>query len=85
MTTPFDHRVHAFGREIFARLSRSGPVPFTRPWLDDRMMGLTNANESLKVQLFRFVDTLPYLIDSPPEVARHLREYLQEGDDTLPR
>ena len=47
-------------------------------------MGLTTADERLKVQLFRFVDTLPYLIDDPAEIARHLREYLREGDRSLP-
>ncbi len=35
-------------------------------------MGLTMDNEALKVQLFRFVDCLPYLHD-PMEVSRHLR------------
>ncbi|HET6572678.1 MAG TPA: proline dehydrogenase family protein, partial [Fimbriiglobus sp.] len=77
-------RVWAYGREIFARLDRQGPVPFTRAWLDDRLMGLTRDNEALKVQLFRFVDTLPYLINDPREIGRHLREYLGEARDKLP-
>ena len=77
-------RVQAFGREIFARLNRQGPALFSKPWLDDRLMGFTQSNEALKVQLFRFVDTLPYLIDSPAEISRHLREYLAEAGDKLP-
>ncbi|HVK16589.1 MAG TPA: L-glutamate gamma-semialdehyde dehydrogenase [Fimbriiglobus sp.] len=77
-------RVQAFGREVFARLDRQGPVPFTRAWVDDRLMGLTMDNEALKVQLFRFVDTLPYLINDPREIGRHLREYLGEARDKLP-
>ncbi|HEY2787123.1 MAG TPA: L-glutamate gamma-semialdehyde dehydrogenase, partial [Fimbriiglobus sp.] len=76
-------RVRAFGREIFARLDRQGPVPLTRAWMDDKLMGLTMDNEALKVQLFRFVDCLPYLHD-PVEVSRHLREYLGEARDQLP-
>src|SRR5437868_13526699 len=76
-------RTQVFGREIFARIDRNGPSPFTRAWWDDRLMGLTTANEALKVQLFRFVDTLPYLKD-PDEVSRHLREYLAEAGDRLP-
>ncbi len=71
-------RTQSFGREIFGRLDRGGPVLFTRAWWDDRLMGLTMGNEALKVQLFRFVDTLPYLKD-PKEVGRHLREYLNEA------
>ena len=81
---PFQERVRDFGREIFARLDRQGPVMLTRPWLDDKMMGVTMGNEALKVQLFRFVDTLPYLIDRPREVSRHLREYLHEAEAVLP-
>ena len=79
-----DGRVRAYGREIFARIDRQGPLPFTRPWLDDRLMGVTMDNEALKVQLFRFVDTLPYLINDPKEIARHLREYLGEAGYKLP-
>jgi RHH-type transcriptional regulator, proline utilization regulon repressor / proline dehydrogenase / delta 1-pyrroline-5-carboxylate dehydrogenase len=76
-------RVHAYGKEIFARLDRSGPLPFTRGWVDDRLMGVSMANEALKVQLFRFVDTLPYLTRSE-DVSRHLREYLTEARNDLP-
>jgi RHH-type proline utilization regulon transcriptional repressor/proline dehydrogenase/delta 1-pyrroline-5-carboxylate dehydrogenase len=76
-------RVQAIGREIFGRLDRGGPVLFTRNWWDDKLMGLTMGNEALKVQLFRFVDTLPYLND-PKEVGRHLREYLTEARQSLP-
>jgi RHH-type proline utilization regulon transcriptional repressor/proline dehydrogenase/delta 1-pyrroline-5-carboxylate dehydrogenase len=82
--TDTDRRARELGREIFSRLDRGGPTILTRAWLDDRLMGLTMNNEALKVQLFRFVDTLPYLIDSPPEISRHLREYLGEARDDLP-
>ena len=76
-------RVQAIGREIFGRIDRGGPILFTRGWWDDKLMGLTMGNEALKVQLFRFVDTLPYLTD-PKEVGRHLREYLTEAKQSLP-
>ena len=77
-------RVQAFGREIFARLDRQGPVLLTKAWLDDKMMALSMGNETLKVQLFRFVDTLPYLIDDPKEISRHLKEYLGEAGQKVP-
>ena len=78
-----EHRTQTFGQEIFARLDRGGPPPLTRGWWDDKLMGLTMGNDALKVQLFRFVDTLPYLND-PNEVGRHLREYLHEARAQLP-
>ena len=77
-------RVGIYGREIFARLEGGGPGLFSKAWFDERLMGLSMGNEALKVQLFRFVDTLPYLIDSPVEISRHLREYLHEAEADLP-
>jgi len=84
MTSDLDVRTKEYGREIFARIDRQGPVLFTRAWLEDKLMGLGMHDPALKVQLFRFVDTLPYLKD-PDEVSRHLREYLGETEDELPR
>src|SRR5690349_8135754 len=72
-----------YGREIFARLNRAGPLPFTPGWLDDRLMGWTMGDEALKVQLFRLIDVLP-MLDSPPQVVRHLREYFAQADAHLP-
>ncbi|QJW99785.1 L-glutamate gamma-semialdehyde dehydrogenase [Frigoriglobus tundricola] len=83
MTSDLDTRTKEFGREIFARLDRQGPVLFTRAWLEDKLMGLGMHDPALKVQLFRFVDTLPYL-KRPEEVSRHLREYLNEARDEVP-
>ena len=69
-----ESRIQAYGREIFARLG-GRPLPLTRRFWDDWIMSFAMSNDALKVQLFRFVDTLPYLHD-PNEVGRHLREYL---------
>jgi RHH-type proline utilization regulon transcriptional repressor/proline dehydrogenase/delta 1-pyrroline-5-carboxylate dehydrogenase len=82
-TNALDARTRQYGREIFARLDRQGPVMFTRPWLEDRLMGLGMHDPALKVQLFRFVDTLPYL-KRDDDVSRHLYEYLGEAKDELP-
>src|SRR5438270_13976919 len=82
-TNDLDARTRQYGREIFARLDRQGPILFTKPWLDDQLMGLGMSDPALKVQLFRFVDTLPYL-KQDGEVSRHLYEYLREAKDELP-
>src|SRR5262245_25244310 len=71
-----------YGREIFARLNRAGPLPFGPSWWDERLMEWTMANEALKVHLFRFVDVLPTL-RSPASVTRHLREYFSEAEAHL--
>ena len=72
-----------YGREIFARLERTGPVVFSPGWFDDRLMEWTMGNPAVKVQLFRFIDALP-LLHSAPEVSRHLREYFAEAGPDLP-
>jgi RHH-type proline utilization regulon transcriptional repressor/proline dehydrogenase/delta 1-pyrroline-5-carboxylate dehydrogenase len=84
MNLSLDERTKQYGRDIFARLDRQGPLPFTRAWLDEKLMSLGMHDPVLKVQLFRFVDTLPYLRE-PEEVSRHLREYLDEAEAQLPR
>src|SRR5262245_28701215 len=83
MTPDLDARTKDYGCEIFARLDRQGPVLFTRTWLEDKLMGLGMHDPALKVQLFRFVDTLPYL-KQDREVSRHLTEYLAEARNELP-
>ncbi|HWG46988.1 MAG TPA: proline dehydrogenase family protein [Gemmataceae bacterium] len=74
---------HRYGREIFARLNHSGPVPFTPSWWDERLMEWSMGDEAVKLQLFRFVDVLP-LLHTPPTIARHLREYFSEARACLP-
>jgi RHH-type proline utilization regulon transcriptional repressor/proline dehydrogenase/delta 1-pyrroline-5-carboxylate dehydrogenase len=72
-----------YGREIFSRLNRAGPVPFGPSWWDDRLMEWSMGDEEVKVQLFRFVDVLP-LLRSPADITRHLREYFGEARGRLP-
>ncbi len=72
-----------YGREIFARVNRRGPLLFTPAWFDDKLMQIGMTDPHVKVQLFRFVDALP-LLRSGESIARHLREYFSEAGDALP-
>ena len=78
-----DDRTCQIGREIFSRLAEDRPTPASARWWDDRLMALTMRDESVKVQLFRLVDTLPAL-QTAPAITRHLREYLQSVGPRLP-
>jgi RHH-type proline utilization regulon transcriptional repressor/proline dehydrogenase/delta 1-pyrroline-5-carboxylate dehydrogenase len=78
-----EQRTFAYGEEIFARIDRHGPMIFTPAWFDELFMNLTMSDETVKVQLFRFIDALP-LLQSDESVARHLREYFEEARDRLP-
>ncbi|HEY1381416.1 MAG TPA: proline dehydrogenase family protein, partial [Gemmataceae bacterium] len=83
MASAVEDRTRAYGRDIFARLDRRGPIPFTPAWLDDRFMQMTMGDAAVKVQLFRFIDALPNL-KSSEEIATHLREYFEEAGPHLP-
>jgi RHH-type proline utilization regulon transcriptional repressor/proline dehydrogenase/delta 1-pyrroline-5-carboxylate dehydrogenase len=73
----------AYGQEMFARVRQSTPLLFSPRWWDERMMDWTMHDEVVKVQLFRFIDTLPQL-RSAESITRHLREYFAETRDHLP-
>src|SRR5262245_37888060 len=85
MTTAVDLEAltHAYGREIFARIGHAAVVPFSAAWWDERLMEWTVADETIKVQLFRFIDVLPQL-RSASEINRHLAEYFGAAGAHLP-
>jgi RHH-type proline utilization regulon transcriptional repressor/proline dehydrogenase/delta 1-pyrroline-5-carboxylate dehydrogenase len=75
--------IEARGQEIFARMEGETPGVFSPRNLTGRLMDWSMRNESLKVQLFRFVDVLPSLT-SAREIALHARDYLDDGTLGLP-
>ncbi len=81
-TAAVETLTRGYGREIFARVGRAGPMPFSPPWWDERLMEWSMGDEAIKLQLFRFVDVLP-LLHSPETIARHLREYFGEAREHL--
>ncbi|MGE0607591.1 MAG: L-glutamate gamma-semialdehyde dehydrogenase [Pirellulales bacterium] len=71
------------GRYIFDHLGHRQPGILQRRWWDDRIMAWAMQDESVKVQMFRFIDVLPMLSTSE-SVTRHLHEYFHEVDRHLP-
>ncbi len=71
------------GRTLWGQWRRRQPTMFERRWWDDRILGVAMADESVKVQMFRFVDVLPRL-KSHEDVTRHLQEYFEEVRHHLP-
>ena len=71
------------GRHVFAHLSHRQPRIIERRWWDDRIMAWAMADESVKIQMFRFVDVLP-MLRSTDAVVNHLREYFEEVRAALP-
>ncbi|MGZ0162948.1 MAG: L-glutamate gamma-semialdehyde dehydrogenase [Planctomycetales bacterium] len=73
----------AIGDWLQQHSPRRKPSIFERRWWDDRILSWAMADESVKVQMFRFVDVLPMLKDHQ-SVSRHLQEYFEEVNDHLP-
>jgi RHH-type proline utilization regulon transcriptional repressor/proline dehydrogenase/delta 1-pyrroline-5-carboxylate dehydrogenase len=73
----------SIGRQLFEQLERRAPTVFERRWWDDRILAWAMADESVKVQMFRFVDVLP-MMRTHQSVSRHLQEYFDEVRRHLP-
>lgn len=71
------------GRELWDHLDRRKPTVFERRWWLDHILEWAMQDESIKVQMFRFVDVLPMLKGSS-SVTRHLQEYFDEVHSHLP-
>ncbi len=71
------------GRYLFAHLDTRRPHVWQRRWWDDRVMQWAMQDESVKLQMFRFIDVLP-MLDSHEAIATHLQEYFEEVREQLP-
>src|SRR2546425_3245351 len=78
-----EEQIRAWGEKIFALMDDAKqPSIFSKKGLYGALMEWSMADEHFKTQLFRFVDVLPTLTSSA-EVARHLREYLDNDQVKL--
>lgn len=76
-------RCRELGSEIFDRARQAAPRWWQPAYWQQAGMNAGRRYETLKVQLFRFVDVLPAL-RSPPQIARHLREFLDPQRTPIP-
>lgn len=79
-----ENSVLAKGKEIFEFAGNESAQIFNRNWWYGKMMDWCIKNEKFKVQMFRFIDVLPYLNDSD-ELSRHIREYFLDSGIELPQ
>ncbi len=71
------------GRKLWQSMERRTPSIFERRWWDDRILAWAMSDESVKVQMFRFVDVLP-MLKTHQAVTRHLQEYFEDVKKSLP-
>ncbi len=79
----FERSAQEMGRYLFDHLGGGQPTVLDRRWWDDRIMAWAMQDESVKVQMFRFIDVLPMLTSSEA-VIRHLHEYFHDVREHLP-
>lgn len=78
-----EQRTQELGHQIWGLLERREPTMFEKRWWDDRILSWAMADESVKVQMFRFVDVLP-MLTSHESIVRHLHEYFEDVRKYLP-
>ena len=82
-TNLLDKKITARSKEFFASISGEAPSIFNKGWWTGKVMDWSMKNENFKIQLFRFVDVLPYL-NTSESLARHIREYFAGDDQDVP-
>ncbi len=78
-----DPKIISRGREFFASISGESPSVFNKGWWTGKVMDWSMKNEDFKVQMFRFVDVLPYL-NTSESLSRHIEEYFAGDDSNIP-
>jgi len=78
-----EQQTQVLGREIFSRLQTESPSVFHFAWWDEKILDWCMHDETLKVQMFRFIDVLP-LLKTGDQVARHLQEYFLNHKEIFP-
>ena len=71
-------RILARGKEFFALLGDETPSIFNKNWWTGKVMDWSMSDEDFKIQLFRFIDVLPYLT-TEKMLNDHIKEYFARG------
>lgn len=82
-TQSLDPKIIARGKEFFKSIAGEAPSIFNKGWWTGKVMDWAMKNEDFKVQMFRFVDVLPYLTTSE-SLSRHIEEYFGDKDANIP-
>jgi RHH-type proline utilization regulon transcriptional repressor/proline dehydrogenase/delta 1-pyrroline-5-carboxylate dehydrogenase len=83
LTATVEAETQNIGRYLWDHIKHRQPSIFEGRWWEDRLLNWAMADESVKVQMFRFVDVLPMLRDHQ-SVTRHLQEYFEDVRKRFP-
>ena len=78
-----DTRIAEKSREFLLSIKGEAPSVFNKNFWTGKVMDWCMRNEQFKVQMFRFVDVLPYL-NSSSSLTRHIKEYFASDTEDIP-
>ncbi len=78
-----DTRIGEKSREFMLSIKGEAPSVFNKNFWTGKVMDWCMRNEQFKVQMFRFVDVLPYL-NTSSSLTRHIKEYFTADSDEIP-
>ncbi|THB79268.1 MAG: L-glutamate gamma-semialdehyde dehydrogenase [Desulfobulbaceae bacterium] len=78
-----DQKITNRSKRFFESISGEAPSVFNKNFWTGKVMDWCMKNENFKVQMFRFVDVLPYL-NTSTSLTRHIKEYFDSGDNEIP-
>ncbi|NQV32226.1 MAG: L-glutamate gamma-semialdehyde dehydrogenase [Phycisphaeraceae bacterium] len=70
------------GKAFFKMIGSESPSIFNKNWWISKVMDWSMNNEDFKIQLFRFIDVLPYLT-SEEMLVSHIQEYFS-NEESVP-
>lgn len=83
MNSQLEARVRRTGRELFKLIEGETPSLFDKAYWTGRLMEWATSEEAFKVELFRFIDVLPYLTRRV-SIAEHVIEYFCRSNRDYP-
>jgi RHH-type proline utilization regulon transcriptional repressor/proline dehydrogenase/delta 1-pyrroline-5-carboxylate dehydrogenase len=83
LSDDIERRTKELGRDLFSRLQTETPSVFHFAWWDEKILDWCMREETVKVQMFRFIDVLP-MLKTGEQVARHLQEYFLDHKEVFP-
>ena len=78
-----DARIEEKSREFLLSIGDEAPSVFNKNFWTGKVMDWCMRNEQFKVQMFRFVDVLPYL-NTSSSLTKHIQEYFATDQDDIP-
>ena len=78
-----DKQIAQRSKEFFTSISGEAPSVFNKNFWTGKVMDWCMKNEQFKVQMFRFVDVLPYL-NTSTALTRHIKEYFATTSEDIP-